>query len=145
MKHSADRILTTHAGRLDGPQELREITMGLRGGSFDFAALLPKIRSAIVDVVRKQAEAGIDVVSDGELGKIGFGGLAYYGRRLSGLTTRKLKPGEVPFMALGTGERLEFAEFYKEMPFLAAPPERAVCSGPVSYIGHEEVKRDLEF
>lgn len=146
MKHSTDRILTTHAGRLDGPPDLREMTMGMMvKGSLDFAALLPKVRSAMVDVVRKQAEAGVDVISDGELGKIGFGGIGYYGRRLSGLSTRKLKPGEAPFMAMATGERLEFADFYKELPFLPAPEERAVCSGPVKYIGHEEVKRDLEF
>ena len=45
----------------------------------------------MVDVLPKQAEAGIDIVSDGELGKIGFG-IGYYGRRLSGLSTRPLKP-----------------------------------------------------
>ena len=37
-----------------------------------------------------------------------------YGRRLSGLTTRSLKPGEAPFMALETNERIEFADFYKD-------------------------------
>jgi hypothetical protein len=93
MKHSTDRILATHAGRLDG--------------------------AGIADVLRKQAEAGIDIVSDGELGKIGFGGIGYYGRRMSGLSTRKLKPGEPAFMALDTGERLEFADFYKQLPFMA--------------------------
>jgi len=64
---------------------------------------------------------------------------------LSGLSTRKLKAGEAPFMALGTGERIEFAEFYKDLPFMPAPSERAICSGPIRYIGTEEVKRDLEF
>ena len=77
----------------------------------DMDAAGPKIHKAIVDVIRKQADAGIDIVSDGELGKIGFGGLAYYGRRLSGLSNRKLTPGEPAFMALETGERLEFADF----------------------------------
>ena len=118
MKHSTDRILTTHAGRLDG--------------------------AGIVDVLRKQAEAGIDIVSDGELSKIGFGGIGYYGRRMSGLTTRKLKPDEPAFMALETGERLEFADFYKGLPFMATPSERAVCSGPIKYTGREEVGKDLE-
>src|SRR6185436_18234577 len=99
--------------------------------------------SAIVDVIRKQATAGIDVISDGELGKIGFGGIGYYGRRLGGLATRPLKPGEPAFMALQTGERLEFADFYKELPFMATPTERAICAGPITYTGHDEVKNGL--
>jgi 5-methyltetrahydropteroyltriglutamate--homocysteine methyltransferase len=114
------------------------------GGSFDVTSFVPRVRAGIVDVIRKQAEAGIDIISDGELGKIGFGGLAYYGRRLSGLSTRKLKPGEAPFMALATGERIEFAEFYKDLQFMQGPPERAICSGLISYIGQEEIRRDLE-
>ncbi len=145
MKRSTDRILTTHAGRLDGPPEYREMVKTLQSaGSFDAASFAPRVRAGIVDVIRKQAEAGIDIVSDGELGKIGFGGIAYYGRRLSGLSTRKLKPGEAPFMALATGERIEFAEFYKNLQFIQGPPERAICSGLISYIGQEEVKQDLE-
>jgi 5-methyltetrahydropteroyltriglutamate--homocysteine methyltransferase len=145
MKRSTDRILTTHAGRLDGPPEYREVMMAAASGKpLDMETLRPKVRSAMVDVIRKQSAAGIDIVSDGELGKIGFGGLAYYGRRLSGLANRKLKPGEPAFMALETGERLEFADFYKELPFMQAPQERTVCTGPISYIGQEEVKHDLE-
>lgn len=146
MKRSSHRILTTHAGRLDGPPDLTEMTRGIIAGhTLDTKALLPLIRKGIVDVARKQAAAGIDVISDGEMGKIGFGGVTYYGRRLSGLATRKLKPGEAPFMALETNERIEFAEFYKDLQFMPAPTERAICNGPVKYIGHEEVKRDLEF
>ena len=118
MKHSTHRILTTHAGRLDA--------------------------AGMVDVLRRQAEAGIDIVSDGELPKMGFGGVGYYGRRMSGLTTRKLQPGEPAFMALETGERLEFADFYKQLPFMGTPSERAVCSGPITYTGHTEVAKDLE-
>jgi len=145
MKRSTDRILTTHAGRLDGPPEYREMTMAMMAGKpADIETFRPKVHSGIVDVLRKQAEAGIDVVSDGELGKIGFGGIAYYGRRLSGISTRKLKTGEAAFMALQTGERIEFADFYRELPFMGSPPERAVCSGPIQYIGQEEVKQDLE-
>jgi 5-methyltetrahydropteroyltriglutamate--homocysteine methyltransferase len=141
LKHSIDRILTTHAGRLDGPPEYRAAMMGQ---SVDIDAVRPAVRAAIVDVIRKQADAGIDIVSDGELGKIGFGGIGYYGRRLSGLSTRKLKPGEPAFMTLQTGERLEFADFYKELPFMASSPERAVVSDRITYTGGEEVKKDLE-
>jgi len=148
MKHSTGRILTTHAGRLDGPPEYREMLMSMMGmpsgKSVDPKAVGPMVHTAIVDVLRKQAEAGIDIVSDGELGKTGFGGIGYYGRRLSGLSTRKLKPGEPAFMTLQTGERLEFADFYKEMPFMAATHERAICSGPIISTGQEEFRKDLE-
>ena len=146
MKRSTTHILTTHAGRLDGPPELMEMNRDIMlGRATDMEALRPKVRSGIVDVVRKQARAGIDVISDGELGKIGFGGVSYYGRRLSGLATRKLKPGEAPFMALETNERLEFNDFYRDLHFMPAPPERAICNGPIRYIGQEEVTKDLEF
>src|SRR5262245_54811820 len=145
MKSSTDRILTTHAGRLDGPPELMELTRDFMSGrASDPEALEARVQSGIVDVIRKQAQAGVSVISDGEVGKFGFGSLAYYGRRLSGLTTRPLKSGEAPFMALQTNERIEFADFYKDLQFLPAPSERAVCNGPLTYIGQEEVKRDIQ-
>jgi 5-methyltetrahydropteroyltriglutamate--homocysteine methyltransferase len=145
MKRSADRILTTHAGRLDGPPELMQLSRDVMAGRApDLNALRPQVQSGIVDVIRKQAQAGVDIISDGEVGKFGFGSLAYYGRRLSGLKARPLKPGEAPYMALQTNERIEFAEFYKDLQFLPAPSERAVCNGPVTYIGQDEVKRDID-
>ena len=99
------------------------------------------MRNGIAHVLRKQVEAGIDVISDGEVTKFGFGGLAYYGRRLSGLGSRPLKTGEAPFMAMQTNERLEFAEFYQEMQFMPVPAVRAVCNGAVTYTGQEEIKK----
>jgi 5-methyltetrahydropteroyltriglutamate--homocysteine methyltransferase len=117
VKHSTDRILTTHAGRLEA--------------------------SSMSEVIHKQADAGIDIISDGELGKIGFG-FAYYGRRLSGLATRAVKPGESGWMGGNTGERVEFAEFYKSLNFeKLLPPEVTICNGPISYIGEQEVANDL--
>jgi len=116
----------------------------MTGRQLDPETLKREMRAGIVDVVGKQTKAGIDVISDGELTKFGFGGLAYYGRRLSGLATRPVKPGEAPFMALETNERIEFAEFYKELQFGPFPPERTICNGPVNYIGHDEVKKDIE-
>src|SRR5436190_22513698 len=116
----------------------------MAGRATDLNAFTAQIQSGIVDVIRKQAQAGVDIISDGEVGKFGFGSLAYYGRRLSGLKMRALNPGEAPYMALQTNERIEFAEFYKDLQFLPAPSERAVCSSAVSYIGQNEVKRDIQ-
>lgn len=115
----------------------------MAGAPWDAEAVRRVAHTAMIDVIGKQTDAGIDVISDGEIGKIGFGGKGYYGQRLSGLSTRKLKDGEPPFMAFATGERLEFADFYRELNFMPVPPERTVCSGPVSYIGQDEIKQDL--
>src|SRR5262249_31553049 len=140
-----DRILTTHGGRLDGPPELLQMSRDIMAGrKVDLQAFVPRVRNGMVDVLRKQAAAGIDVVSDGEVGKFGFGSVAYYGRRFSGLTTRPLKPFEAPFMALQTNERIEFAEFYKDLQFMPGISERAICNGPIQFIGHQEVQKDLD-
>jgi 5-methyltetrahydropteroyltriglutamate--homocysteine methyltransferase len=140
--HSADRILTTHAGRLDGPTELRDLFRGARIGGVDLERAAPLLPGATDDLVRRQKDAGIDIVGDGELGKLGFG-LSYYGQRFSGLTARATAPGEAGWMSLKTGERIEFAEFYRELGW-GAPAERVICSGPLSYIGHAEIARDIE-
>ncbi len=143
MKRSTERILTTHGGRLEGPPELVELTGTVRDRrDADPNAIEPLLREAIVHVLQKQAEAGIDVVSNGELGRPGYG-ISYYGRRLSGLSTRKVKEGEPAWMSLRTGERLEFAEFYKDLGW-AGPSERIICTGPVTYIGADEVRKDIE-
>jgi 5-methyltetrahydropteroyltriglutamate--homocysteine methyltransferase len=149
MKRSTDRILTTHAGRLSGPPDLQEMTREIQSGrSSDYKAVLPRVRSAMAETVQKQADAGIDIVSDGELGKIGFG-LSYYGHRLTGLSSRPVKPGEAPMMSQATGERIEFKEFYEDLArgggFGGGGPQmRVVVSGDIQYIGQDEVKNDIE-
>jgi 5-methyltetrahydropteroyltriglutamate--homocysteine methyltransferase len=143
MKRSTQRILTTHAGRLEGPPKLRKLTGTVRERrDVDPDEVEPLLSDAVVYVLRKQAEAGIDVVSDGELGRHGYG-LAYYGRRLSGLTSRKVKEGEAAWMSQRTGERLEFAEFYEDLGW-KGPTERIVCTGPVTYVGDEEMPKHIE-
>jgi 5-methyltetrahydropteroyltriglutamate--homocysteine methyltransferase len=142
MKRSANRILTTHAGRLEGPAEFRRLANPFRpDGAADPAEIEARLRDALVDVLREQAEARIDVVCDGELGKLGFG-LRYYGRRLSGLTSRAVRPGEPGWMSQHTGERLEFAEFYETLAWPKAA-ERVVVSGPIQYTGQAEVAKDV--
>jgi 5-methyltetrahydropteroyltriglutamate--homocysteine methyltransferase len=143
MKRSTERVLTTHAGRLDGPPELGEMTRSLMTEHpVDMEAFQQRVRSATTDVIRRQAEAGIDIIGDGELGK-NFG-ISYYGRRLGGLATRKLKPGESSWMGQGAGERAEFAEFYASLAFVPMGSQRAICSGPITYTGQAEIARDLE-
>jgi 5-methyltetrahydropteroyltriglutamate--homocysteine methyltransferase len=136
------RILTTHAGRLDGPPELHALIWAARTNPVDMEKAESLVPGAMIDLVRREKATGVDIVSDGELGKLGFG-LGYYGKRLAGLSSRAIAPGEPGWMSLNTGERIEFAEFYKQLSW-PAPSERVICSGPLSYVGHAEVARDIE-
>jgi 5-methyltetrahydropteroyltriglutamate--homocysteine methyltransferase len=142
MKRSTGRILTTHTGRLDPPQDLGEMTRALgRGEDVDAGKYEARLREAIAAIVKRQHETGIDVVSDGELGK--FSSLTYYGKRLTGLKSRPVREGEPPGMWERTGERIEFAEFYEFLGFRTAR-QRMFFDGPISYIGEAEVQRDID-
>jgi len=98
----------------------------------------------MADVVRKQVDAGLDIISDGELGK--YSGVAYYSRRLTGLTGKKPAPGEPVAMSQRTNERLEFQQFYDDPSQIRGTGEleRMVCTGPLSYTGQAEVSRDIQ-
>lgn len=78
MKRSTDRILTTHAGRLTTYEITGPTAMG-SGTSMDWESFSASIRPEMIQIIRKQINAGIDVISDGELGKVSFG-FSYYGR-----------------------------------------------------------------
>ena|SRR5260221_8758448 len=73
MLYSTDRILTTHAGSLPRPPELREMVLAKANGApFDQAAFDARLRAAVAETVRRQVECGIDCVNDGELSKTNF-------------------------------------------------------------------------
>jgi 5-methyltetrahydropteroyltriglutamate--homocysteine methyltransferase len=142
MKRSAHRILTTHAGRLEGNAALRKaLGTPQRAMTVKAAELEPYLQDSIVWALREQAKAGVDVASDGEISKIGFG-FSAFGRRLSGLTSRTLQEGEPGWMSMHTGERVEFAEFYKDFGWVA-PTDRVVCTGPIDYIGQNEIAKEI--
>ncbi len=83
MKRSSERFLTTHTGSLPRPDDLIRMMFAKEEGvPVDGAALKLRIRSAVAEIVRKQAEAGIDVVNDGELSKPSYA--TYIKDRLSG-------------------------------------------------------------
>ena len=96
MKHSTDRILTTHVGSLIRPQELREFLRAKEAGlPFDQAAYAICLKQAVAEVVRRQAEIGIDVISDGEFGKaISWAQYALF--RLGGFERRPFRAGHNP-------------------------------------------------
>src|SRR5712675_1539472 len=83
MKRSTERFLTTHTGSLPRPEDLiRMMYAREEGVPVDPAALSERVASAVEEVVRKQAEAGIDVVNDGEMSKPSYA--TYIKDRLSG-------------------------------------------------------------
>jgi 5-methyltetrahydropteroyltriglutamate--homocysteine methyltransferase len=94
--------------------------------------------------VRRQAEAGVDVVSDGEQGKPGF--VTYIGERLTGFEQRPAPPRAGPWVA--SREIADFPEYYKWYERWrgesVVSTSGLFCTGPVTYKGHEAVKRDIE-
>ena len=97
MKRSTDKILTTHVGSLIRPAKLLEFIGPLQAGKpYDEAAYAACLKESVADIVREQADAGIDVVSDGEFGK-SISWSQYALERLSGFEKRPVKPGANPF------------------------------------------------
>ena len=97
MKRSSDRILTSHVGSLIRPPELIEFLRAQQERRpFDEAAFAKCLSHAVADIVRQQAEVGIDVVDDGEFGKT-ISWSQYALERLSGFERRPLSGGVNPF------------------------------------------------
>jgi 5-methyltetrahydropteroyltriglutamate--homocysteine methyltransferase len=110
-KRSTDRILTTHPGRLPNPDNYAEIMQAR--GSGDQQRFDELTTGAIEDMIRRQKEVGIDILSDGEFWKVRD--QRWYDDRCSGVVVRPLKPGEAGFNQLSArreGRMPEFREFY---------------------------------
>ena len=145
MKHSTHRILTTHVGSLPRPPDLLAMTVAKeKGAPFDAERYVSRVKSAVAEVVKKQAEAGIDVVADGEMGRFGF--IPYVNDRLAGIEPRPNPGGEGTWSR--SREHLAFPEYYAwaaQMPGAAggAQATRWVCTGPIAYKGHKALARDI--
>ena len=143
MKRSTDRIVTTHVGSLPRPPELIEAMIAEENGvAIDRAAYEALLSRSVGDVVAKQVELGVDVVDDGEFSKRGFA--VYANERLGGYESREMPRG-IPWG--GSREALAFPEFYgAARPHGGGAVARAtamVCTGPVTYKGHELLQRDI--
>lgn len=138
MRRSSERILTSHAGSLPRPDDVRALLAAKHAGeAYDTAEFEKRVSAAVSSVVRKQIECGIDVVNDGELSKINF--TSYARERLGGVTQRKREPGQQSFKIWGRDER-EFPEYFSA---LNLGVDYAVCSGPLKYVGYEAVQTDI--
>src|SRR5215207_8550448 len=87
MKRSTDRILTTHAGSLPRPDDVRVMVAAKSDQqTYDEAAFEPRLRGAVAETVQQQLASGIDCVNDGELAKSNFSN--YARERISGIETQ---------------------------------------------------------
>jgi 5-methyltetrahydropteroyltriglutamate--homocysteine methyltransferase len=142
MKHSVDKILTTHAGSLPRPEDWLAMMMAHeKGSTLDAGAYAQRNRQAVSDIVKKQIELGIDVVDDGEQGKPSF--LTYINERLGGFEPGG--PRGSPWA--GSREVKAFPEYYEAMARGGGGPAasvKMVCRSPITYKGGTALKNDLE-
>jgi 5-methyltetrahydropteroyltriglutamate--homocysteine methyltransferase len=148
MKRSANRILTTHVGSLIRPPRLLELVRARESGeAADVRAYEQCLKDSVAEVVRRQAQAGIDIVNDGEFGKSTSWAL-YALKRVSGFEMRPVKPGANPFARGADRER--FKEFYAELEggnertWSNVTQQEAVCVAPVKYTGLGELHHDID-
>ena len=144
MKNSSSRILTTHVGSLVRPPDLVALSRAKENGDpFDQEELAFQVRSSVAAVVKQQAEAGIDIPSDGEYGKPSFSG--YVNERLTGFQRRPRNPDESPILNWGR-DRKAFLEFYQEYEGVirSSLVDPVVCTGPIAQTGQTAVQTDIE-
>src|SRR3989442_8819286 len=144
MKRSSDRILTTHVGSLIRPEPLQAFLRAKQAGeAVATKAYETCLTQSVATIVRRQAEAGIDVVSDGEFGK-SISWSQYVLERLSGFERRPFKPGANTFQR--GADREKFAEFYAELDARegVSTTMDSVCVGPITYTGQAALQRDID-
>jgi 5-methyltetrahydropteroyltriglutamate--homocysteine methyltransferase len=150
MKRSAARILTTHTGSLPRPPDLVALLNAKElGEPYDLSAFTARVKQAIGGIVRRQADTGLDVIGDGEHSK--FNWMAYARTRLDGLAEI-----DSPVRFRGTTrDSAEFAGAYEDLKVMhaarsgalvakrTARPRALVCSGPIRYVGQDELHADI--
>jgi 5-methyltetrahydropteroyltriglutamate--homocysteine methyltransferase len=138
MKRSTDRILTTHTGSLPRPADLIDLVRARElGESFDQARFDSRVREAVAEVVRLQAEAGVDIVSDGEMSKPGF--FQYVRGRLNGMAAAAPAPwrNDDPDFPGYWAWRASIGQGFS---LVGGWPE---CVGPVSWGGQAAIDADI--
>jgi 5-methyltetrahydropteroyltriglutamate--homocysteine methyltransferase len=135
MKRSTERILTTHAGSLARPRDLLDMIRDReKGQDYDQKGLAERVRRSVAEVVVRQVDTGVDVVSDGEQGKPGFAN--YVGDRLSGLVYREGVPPRI------SNDVADFPDF-QPMDNAALNTRRLVCVGPISWKDQTGLQDDI--
>src|SRR5215831_5295602 len=135
MKWSTERILTTHTGSLPRPDDLIPLLYDqVAGKEVDAADLATRVRAAVADVVHKQVDAGLDVINDGEAGKVGYS--TYVATRLTGFD------GEGEGLRRGPSDLWEFPAYAQRRQRASMPTP--ACTGPITYRDRTAVQTDLD-
>jgi 5-methyltetrahydropteroyltriglutamate--homocysteine methyltransferase len=144
MKYSVDRILTTHAGALPQPEDLRQMHAAqVAGQPYDKNAFKKRVRGVVAEIVRKQLDCGLDVINDGEVGKSNFS--RYARERLSGFIERDAKPGD-QVSSIFARDMVEFGDYFRKRigTVRGENIKRVFCDGPLKYVGHASLQTELE-
>jgi 5-methyltetrahydropteroyltriglutamate--homocysteine methyltransferase len=152
MKRSTERILTTHVGSLARPDALAALLRSKdRGQPYDREAYARLVQDAVADVVRRQSEAGIDILTDGEQGKASFFG--YIVERFNGFARKPAPAGQEGNPRSASREYRAFPDYYAWSERIAEwaggrGGERRhgidVCTGPISYKGQTAIQTDIQ-
>ncbi len=145
MKRSTNRILTTHIGSLPRPPDLLEMIRARSNGvPLDEAAFAARVESAVADTVRRQAECGIDIVADGEMGRLGF--VPYINGRLAGFAPNPAGASDSYWGRSRDAQAFpDFYEWQAKQPGAAGNvgTTRWVNTGPIAYQGQAALQADI--
>jgi 5-methyltetrahydropteroyltriglutamate--homocysteine methyltransferase len=137
MRLSNERILTTHVGSLPRSGNLVELLYKKDNGeSYDDAAFSAAVAAGVADAVAQQVAAGVDVVSDGETGKVGYS--TYIKDRLSGFAGHHPRPPHLD-LAPYPGLREALGRMLGKQSF-----KRAGCVGPITLVDRAAMQMDVE-
>jgi 5-methyltetrahydropteroyltriglutamate--homocysteine methyltransferase len=129
------RVLTTHTGSLPRPDDLVDLLYRNDARQLqDERALQQRVREAIQDVVATQVQHGLDIVNDGEAGKVGYA--TYIKDRLTGFEGES-KPRSAPL------EWQEFPEFYQRARGSEPPLQTPACTAPITWKGDAPLQQDI--
>jgi 5-methyltetrahydropteroyltriglutamate--homocysteine methyltransferase len=137
MKLSSDRILTTHVGSLPRPQPLVDLLLRKdRGEPYDSAEFARQVRRSVADIVARQVEIGIDVVSDGEQSKVGYA--TYIKDRLTGF-------GGEPYVPKPNRDVADYPDFRRRLELFVGPQQirRLCCTGTIVREDHGSAQQDI--
>jgi 5-methyltetrahydropteroyltriglutamate--homocysteine methyltransferase len=139
MKRSVDRILTTHVGSIPRPPELLELASFYSGPPKDPELYEKRLQDAIATVVEQQADAGIDIVNDGEYGKSSWAN--YILERVSGFEP---SPEKSPFSWLGRDLERFPEVMEQEFPNMKGGQQMYCCTSPIVYTSTHDIRREID-
>jgi 5-methyltetrahydropteroyltriglutamate--homocysteine methyltransferase len=143
MQPRMDRILTTHSGSLPRPADFLSLVLAREAGEpVDDAEFAGELRAAVRETVQLQADAGVDVLNDGEVSKPSYA--TYVKDRLTGFGGEGSPAEVMTSVTAGLEEFPDFAEKLALTMATAATIKFTTCDGPVSYVGQDAVQADID-